>query len=65
MTRGISEESFIKEFSESLKNGNASFFIGSGISRKAQYVGWKDVLKLKLILNKRCFQFVKVLFMMI
>lgn len=45
MKVGISEESFIKEFSESLKNGNASFFIGSGISRKAQYVGWKDVLR--------------------
>ena len=45
MTRGISEESFIREFSESLKNGNASFFIDSGISRKAQYVGWKDVLR--------------------
>lgn len=45
MTRGISEESFIREFSESLKNGNASSFIGSGISRKAQYVGWKDVLR--------------------
>ena len=45
MKVGISEESFIKEFSESLKNGNASFFIGSGILRKAQYVGWKDVLR--------------------
>ena len=27
MTRGISKESFIREFSESLKNGNASFFM--------------------------------------
>lgn len=45
MKVGISEKSFIREFSESLKNGNASFFIGSGISRKAQYVGWKDVLR--------------------
>ena len=45
MTTGISKESLIKEFSDSVKNGKASFFIGSGISRKANYVGWKDVLR--------------------
>ena len=41
MTRGISEESFIREFSESLKNGNASFFIGSGILERRNMLAGK------------------------
>lgn len=45
MTNGISVKNFIKEFSESIINGRASLFIGSGLSRPAGYVGWKDVLR--------------------
>ena len=45
MEVGIRKETLIKEYSNSLKNGNASLFIGSGISRKANYVGWKDILR--------------------
>ena len=36
---------FIKEYAEQLKCGKASLFIGSGISRKAGYANWKDVLR--------------------
>lgn len=42
---GITKETLIKEYSKSLKNGSASLFIGSGLSRKANYVGWKDILR--------------------
>ena len=42
---GCSKESFIKEFVKQLRCGRASLFIGSGISRKAGYANWKDILR--------------------
>lgn len=36
---------FIKDFSQSILSGKASLFIGSGLSRKANYVGWKEILR--------------------
>lgn len=39
------QELFVKEFAKNLKLGKASFFIGSGMSRPAGYIGWKDVLR--------------------
>lgn len=42
---GCTKEMFIKEFSEKLKCEKASLFIGSGISRKAGYANWKDILR--------------------
>lgn len=45
MTKSISKKTLINDYSKSLKSGSASLFIGSGISRKANYVGWKDILK--------------------
>lgn len=40
-----SKESFIKEFVKQLKCEKASLFIGSGISRKAGYANWQDILR--------------------
>lgn len=45
MCEGISKKMFISDFSKCLKERNATLFIGSGISRNAQYAGWKDILK--------------------
>ena len=45
MNRSISREELIAEYAKSLKNGNASLFVGSGLSRKANYSGWKDILR--------------------
>lgn len=42
---GCSKASFIKEYVQQLKCGKASLFIGSGISRKAGYANWKDILR--------------------
>ena len=35
---------FIDDFSNKLISNKASFFIGSGISRSAGYVGWSEML---------------------
>lgn len=45
MSKGISIKNFIKEYSESVTRGKASLFIGSGFSRPAGYMGWKDILR--------------------
>ncbi len=45
MKKNITKELFINDYSKSIINGSASLFIGSGLSRKANYVGWKDILK--------------------
>lgn len=37
--------SFIKDYSKAILSGKASLFIGSGISRPANYVGWKEILR--------------------
>lgn len=39
------KEKFINEFSKALIKGKGTLFIGSGVSRKAGYAGWKDILK--------------------
>ncbi len=39
------KEGLIADFANQLKLGKASLFIGSGISRKSGYSGWKDCLK--------------------
>ena len=45
MSKGVSINNFIKEYSESIKRGKAALFIGSGLSRPAGYMGWKDILR--------------------
>lgn len=40
----MTKETLINEYSNNLKNGCASLFIGSGLSRKANYSGWKGIL---------------------
>ena len=37
-------QSFIEYFSKKILNGKASFFVGSGLSRSAGYVGWSELL---------------------
>ena len=39
------KEKFIYEFSKALIKGKGTLVIGSGVSRKAGYAGWKDILK--------------------
>ena len=41
----LTQKQFIKNYSKSLKDGKASLFIGSGISRKSGYARWKDILR--------------------
>ena len=41
----ISEKAFIRDFANDIINNTASVFIGSGVSRDAGYVDWKDLLK--------------------
>lgn len=45
MSTNISKEVLINEYAKNLKTGSASLFIGSGLSRKANYSGWKDILR--------------------
>lgn len=45
MSSNISKEVLINEYAKNLKNGSASLFIGSGLSRQANYSGWKDILR--------------------
>lgn len=50
-------ESFIKKFSEEIKNNNAAVFAGAGFSKPAGYVDWKELLRdvaddLQLDVNK-------------
>ena len=45
MSVNISKEILINEYAKNLKNGSASLFIGSGLSRAAHYSGWKDILR--------------------
>ena len=45
MSSNISKGVLINEYAKNLKNGSASLFIGSGLSRKANYSGWKDILR--------------------
>ena len=45
MGSNISKEVLINEYAKNLKNGSASLFIGSGLSRQANYSGWKDILR--------------------
>lgn len=40
---------FIKSYADSIKSGNASLFIGAGLSREAGYLGWTDLLHDKAI----------------
>lgn len=42
---GCTKETLISDYARELSRGKATLFIGSGISRKANYVGWKDILK--------------------
>ena len=39
------KEGLVSDFASQLQLGKATLFIGSGISRKSGYAGWKDVLK--------------------
>lgn len=39
------QQEFILSYAKSLKNGCASVFLGSGLSRKSGYTGWADLLK--------------------
>lgn len=39
------QREFITQYAQSLKNGCASVFLGSGFSRKSGYTGWADLLK--------------------
>lgn len=41
----VEVEQFITSFSKSIALGKASIFIGSGLSREANYAGWSDILK--------------------
>ena len=41
----LTKKQFIKNYSKSLKDGKASLFVGSGISRKSGYARWKDILR--------------------
>lgn len=43
--KALQRNVFVREFSEQLRCGKASLFIGSGISRKAGYANWKDILR--------------------
>lgn len=36
---------FVKDYAKAIKENRASLFIGSGLSRPAGYVGWKDILR--------------------
>jgi len=45
MDHSCSIETLIKEFSNAVIFKKASIFIGSGLSRPADYVGWKDILR--------------------
>lgn len=40
---------FIKDYAKSIIAGNASMFIGAGLSRAAGYLGWTDLLRDKAI----------------
>lgn len=40
-----SVKTFIKDYAKTIKEGRAALFIGSGLSRPAGYMGWKDVLR--------------------
>lgn len=37
-------ENFISEYAKAIINGNASVFVGAGLSRDAGYLGWADFL---------------------
>lgn len=45
MSANSPKEILINEYAKNLKCGSASLFIGSGLSRKANYSGWKDILR--------------------
>ncbi|MCL2598605.1 MAG: SIR2 family protein [Firmicutes bacterium] len=45
MAKTTTKEILIRDFSQYCSQGNASIFVGSGLSRKAGYVGWKDMLR--------------------
>ncbi len=39
------QQEFILCYAQSLKNGCASVFLGSGLSRKSGYTGWAELLR--------------------
>jgi hypothetical protein len=41
----VDRKKFIKEYSEALKRGTASVFLGAGVSTDAKYPSWKVLLK--------------------
>jgi len=45
MTYECNKEEFLRDFTKEILKSSAALFIGSGLSRPAGYVGWKDILK--------------------
>jgi NAD-dependent SIR2 family protein deacetylase len=41
---GIAKEQFIREYSKKVMDGNAVIFAGAGLSQRAGYVNWKELL---------------------
>lgn len=41
----IDKNTFLKEYTRALREGDAALFVGAGISRAAGYVDWKQLLK--------------------
>lgn len=45
MAADCTREAFIADFSKQVGKARAALFIGSGLSRQAEYKGWKDILR--------------------
>lgn len=41
----ISKNTFIRKYSQAIREGNAGIFAGAGLSRKSGYVDWKNLLR--------------------
>lgn len=41
----IERQSFLKEYTDALREGTAALFVGAGVSQAAGYVNWKELLR--------------------